>query len=231
MILSVTDQVIVFLWTTVCGMAAAFIYDLFRILRKAVKTGDLVTFVQDVLYWLIAAVIMSVTIFYSNDGELRGFLFLGAFIGVVLYALMLSHIIMSSSLFIIRVTVKMIRFLSFIASYPFRMIVKLLAIPVRKLADISAAEIRKAGDRRRASKERARVEKASRAAARKEKANRIRVNKTKAKDEQANKEKSNMGTAKKGKSVFINRIFTRSKRKNAGKRAIKRRFEGIKKDF
>lgn len=165
MILSVSDQVIVFLWTTVCGMAVAFIYDLFRIFRKAVKTGDLLTFIQDVLYWIIAAVIMFITIFFSNDGELRGFLFLGALIGVVLYALLFSHIIMSSSLFIIRVTVKVIKVIFLVISYPFRVIVKLLAIPVRKLADISAAEIRKAGYSIRVSRERAREERLNRAAA------------------------------------------------------------------
>ena len=77
MILSISEQVIVFLWTTVCGMIIAFVYDIFRIFRKAVKTGSLVTFVQDLLFWLIACIIMFLSIFQSNDGELRGFLFLG----------------------------------------------------------------------------------------------------------------------------------------------------------
>ncbi len=204
MILSVSEQVVVFLWSTVCGMAAAFVYDLFRIFRKAVRTGSLMTFVQDVLYWLIAAFIMFITVFYSNDGELRGFLFLGAFIGVVLYALIFSRIIMSSSLFIIRVTVKIIKFISFIVSYPFRMILKLLAIPLRKFADISAAEIRKARDRRRASIERARAQKAVREAIRKEK-------KSAAK---ADRRKPNKGTGKKrGKPAIPNWIFTGANKK------------------
>jgi spore cortex biosynthesis protein YabQ len=161
MILSVSEQVVVFLWTTVCGMAAAFVYDLFRIFRKAVKTGSLVTFIQDMLYWIIAAVIMFITVFWSNDGELRGFLFLGALIGAVLYALMFSRAIMSSSLFIIRLTARIIRFISFIVSYPFKMIIKLIAIPARKLVSICVAEIRKARDRTKVNKVRAEAEKAS----------------------------------------------------------------------
>ena len=68
MILSISEQVIVFLWTTVCGMIIAFVYDIFRIFRKAVKTGSLVTFVQDLLFWLIACIIMFLSIFNCNYG-------------------------------------------------------------------------------------------------------------------------------------------------------------------
>src|SRR5690606_25064669 len=44
MLLSVSEQVIDFLWATASGMAIAFIYDLFRIFRKAVKTGSIAVF-------------------------------------------------------------------------------------------------------------------------------------------------------------------------------------------
>ncbi|NLK87123.1 MAG: spore cortex biosynthesis protein YabQ [Clostridiaceae bacterium] len=220
MILSVSEQVIVFLWTTVCGMAAAFVYDLFRIFRKAVKTGSLVTFVQDVLYWLIVAVIMSITVFYSNDGELRGFLFLGAFIGAVLYALMFSRVIMSSSLFIIKVTVKTIKIISFIVSYPFRMLLRLIAIPARKLAEISASEIRKAREKSRANKERARAEKAIRAAARAEKSKSNKANRPKADNDKTSRVKLSKRMKRKVKSILAGRVFSRKKRKISRKASI-----------
>lgn len=162
MILSISGQVIVFLWTTVCGMVIAFVYDIFRIIRKAVKTGGLVISVQDLLFWLIACIIMFVSIYYSNDGELRGFLFLGAFLGVVLYAMLFSRIVMGSSLFIINITVKAVRFLAFILFYPFRLLVKLLAVPVRKAAKAAADSLRKVRTRRdEASGRRAEADKAA----------------------------------------------------------------------
>ena len=129
-------------------MVIAFVYDIFRIIRKAVKTGGLVISVQDLLFWLIACIIMFVSIYYSNDGELRGFLFLGAFLGVVLYAMLFSRIVMGSSLFIINITVKVVRFLAFVLIYPFRLLVKLLAVPVRKAAKAAADSLRKARTRR-----------------------------------------------------------------------------------
>ena len=35
------------------GMLTALIYDLFRILRKVFKTNDLITYVEDILFWII----------------------------------------------------------------------------------------------------------------------------------------------------------------------------------
>lgn len=221
MILSVSEQVTVFLWTTVCGMAAAFIYDLFRIFRKAVKTGNLVTFIQDLLYWIIVAVIMSVTIFYSNDGELRGFLFLGTFLGAVLYGLLFSRIIMSSSLLIIRVTVKIIKFVTFVVSYPFKLIIKLLAIPVRKLKKVCVTEIGKAKERSRAYKEKVKEKR--------------RANREKATAKKKSRAKEGQGKAKEGSGRAASGKKKEGRKSENGKRHRKRsilkRFGAVKKDF
>ncbi len=122
MITSVSDQAYVFFCTIISGMAIALAYDIFRIFRKAVKTSSAVTYVQDLLYWLIAAAIMFLTVYYSNDGQLRAYLFAGAIIGVILYALLLSNIIMRSSLFIIKIAAKVFKAVVFIVSYPLKMI-------------------------------------------------------------------------------------------------------------
>lgn len=115
-------------------MLMALVYDIFRILRKAVKTGGLVTYIQDLLYWLIVAVIMFLTIYYSNDGEIRAFLFIGAFIGVLLYSLLLSGIVINSSLFIIKIMTYVIKGVILILSYPVRLILRIFSAPARKLA-------------------------------------------------------------------------------------------------
>jgi len=146
MILSVSEQVIVFLWATASGMAIAFVYDLFRIFRKAVKTSNVAVFVQDMLFWLIACTIMFISIYHSNDGELRGFLFLGTFLGAVLYAMLFSRAVMGSSLFIINITSRTVKFLVFIVLYPFRFLVKLLEVPVRMAARAAADSMGREGD-------------------------------------------------------------------------------------
>lgn len=143
MMVSVSSQAYIFLYTVAGGMLIALVYDIFRILRKAVKTGGLITDVQDLMYWLIVTVIMFLTIYYSNDGEIRAYLFIGAFIGVILYSLLFSRIVMSSSLFIIKMVTYVIKCIIFIVSYPVRLLFKVFSAPVRGLAGITKKALKK----------------------------------------------------------------------------------------
>jgi spore cortex biosynthesis protein YabQ len=138
-----SSQAYAFLCTAAGGMAIALLYDIFRIFRKTVRTGILAAYIQDLLYWLIVAVIMFMTIYYSNDGELRAYLFLGAFLGVLLYALMFSRIVMDSSMFIVRMAVKLFRFIFLAISYPIRLIFKIFSAPVKILVQKAVSLIRK----------------------------------------------------------------------------------------
>jgi len=144
MTVSANSQAYIFFCTVAGGMMIALVYDVFRILRKAVKTGSLVTYLQDLLYWLIVAVIMFLTIYYSNDGEIRAYLFIGAFIGVILYSLLFSRIVMGSSLFIIKIVTYVIKGIILIISYPVRLILRAFSVPARKLAGITKKAFKKA---------------------------------------------------------------------------------------
>lgn len=145
---SVSSQAYIFLCSVAGGALIALIYDIFRILRKAVKTGNLITYFEDLLFWMLVAVVMFATVYYSNEGELRSYIFLGTLLGVILYTLLISKAVMNSSLFIIRIIRGIFRFLWAVLSFPFRLVLRLLAIPYRALAGYagnSIKSIRRAG--------------------------------------------------------------------------------------
>lgn len=151
MTISVSTQAFTFLCSVIGGIAIALIYDIFRIKRKVFKTGRLLTYIEDLLFWLLVAVVMFAMVYYSNEGELRSYLFIGAFIGVVFYAMLLSKPIMNSSLFIINILRKVFKITFTIVTYPFMLLFKLLAIPLRisrKFAGKSLRSIRKTGRNR-----------------------------------------------------------------------------------
>lgn len=151
MTISVSTQAFTFLCSVIGGIVIALIYDIFRIKRKAFKTGKFLTYIEDLLFWLLVAVVMFAMVYYSNEGELRSYLFIGAFIGVVFYAMLLSKPIMNSSLFIINVLRKVFKITFTIVTYPFMLLFKLLAIPLRisrKFAGKSLRNIRKTGRNR-----------------------------------------------------------------------------------
>lgn len=142
--ISIGSQANIFLWSIVGGMLIGLVYDAFRIKRKAIKTGGFWVFVEDLAYWIIAALIMFCVVYYSNDGEVRGYIFIATIIGVVLYALLLSRIIMKSSMFIIGLICKIIKIVYNVLTYPIRVIIRIIAVPVGFIIKLSKKALKRA---------------------------------------------------------------------------------------
>ncbi len=139
----VGNQVYVFLSSFVGGIIIGFIYDLFRIKRKAFRTGKIATFIEDVAYWIIVTFVMFFVIYRSNDGELRVYVFIGAILGVLLYALLFSKIVINSALFILRIIYRTGKVIWKIISYPFKVLFKILAVPMRLVKKSAGRAYRK----------------------------------------------------------------------------------------
>lgn len=112
-------------------MTIGFTYDIFRIKRKAIRTGTLLTYLEDFLYWIIVALIMFSVVYFSNDGEIRGFIFLGTVIGVILYVLLLSKLVIKVSIAFIKLVYRIIVTVWKIITYPIKILVRILSIPGR----------------------------------------------------------------------------------------------------
>ena len=111
------SQLFCLLMFTLTGMAIGILFDIFRILRRSFKTADIITYLQDVLFWILAGLIVLFAIFRFNNGEIRSYLFIGIAIGILLYMLTMSK-------FIVKYCVKLIQGLTKIISYPFHIIGK-----------------------------------------------------------------------------------------------------------
>ncbi|HOP92351.1 spore cortex biosynthesis protein YabQ [Acetivibrio thermocellus] len=148
---SVSNQAYVFLNCVLGGMIVAFVYDIFRVRRKAIKSSNLIVYFEDFIYWIIVALILFAIIYRSNEGELRGYLMLGVAIGIILYALLLSRIVMAVFLFVIKTVYKVAVAVFGILLIPIRIILKILGIPVKKACKIvtrGARKIKGAGRRK-----------------------------------------------------------------------------------
>ncbi len=126
---SLNNQAYVFLCSLIGGMLIAFVYDTFRIKRKIVNTGKLIIYLEDLLFWIMIAVIIFMVMYYSNDGEVRGYIFIGNILGAFLYMLLFSKAIVAASVFIIGIIVRVIKTIFIIIMYPIRIIMKILSVP------------------------------------------------------------------------------------------------------
>ena len=89
----IANQVFVFFWSIVIGAILALIFDFFRISRRKGNTKNWVVYVEDVFYWIIVAVMIIASAFITNDGELRGYMFIGYGIGAIFYLILFSKML------------------------------------------------------------------------------------------------------------------------------------------
>ena len=81
----VTAPLMFFLSSILLGIGLLGIYDILRAFRAVIQHGLFFTAVEDILYFMFVAVISFWFLCTYNHGELRGFFFIGIFIGMFLY--------------------------------------------------------------------------------------------------------------------------------------------------
>ena len=87
----VSNQFYLFLIFITNGILIGIFFDFFRILRKSFQTSDAITYIEDLLFWILTGFSVLYYIFVFNDGEIRLFMFLAIAIGVSFYNKRGSH--------------------------------------------------------------------------------------------------------------------------------------------
>ncbi|SFM18153.1 spore cortex biosynthesis protein YabQ [Pelosinus propionicus] len=119
----VESQFSIFLSTVATGITLGVLFDCYRVLRGTFRPKVLITWVTDLLYWLIATAIVFIALVLSNWGELRFYVFLGIISGVGLYYRLLS-------LYMIRLFAGMIKLTKTIITLIKNMIIVFIIRPV-----------------------------------------------------------------------------------------------------
>ena len=89
----VQNQAYLFLVFSLTGVTIGVLFDFFRILRRTIKTGNIITYIQDILFWILTGILILYNIWYFNNGEIRVYMFLGIILGVLIYMSTLSNIV------------------------------------------------------------------------------------------------------------------------------------------
>ncbi len=97
MILSINNQLFLFLLSVFFGFVIGFFYDFLVIFRKIIKHFKFMVQIEDLIYWTISALLLFFIMLKENHGEIRGFLILGSFIGMILYFSAVSNIFLKIS--------------------------------------------------------------------------------------------------------------------------------------
>lgn len=120
------NQAYLFLIFILNGMFIGILFDIFRILRRSFETPNFVTSIEDAIFWIGAMASVLYTLFVFNNGEIRGYIFIGLFLGIALYMLILSKFIVKISVIIITFFKDTLYKIFKIIIYPIKIIYKMM---------------------------------------------------------------------------------------------------------
>ena len=118
----VENQLELFLIFIINGIIIGILFDIFRVLRKTFKTNDLVTYLEDILFWILTGIIVLYSIFTFNNGEIRLFMFIAIFIGAVIYLFLFSSYFIKINVTILNILKNIILKIIKIIEIPFKYI-------------------------------------------------------------------------------------------------------------
>ena len=134
--ITVSNQLFIFASCLVCGVIIGLIFDVFRIVRRLVRTSIFATIIEDIIYWIIAAVVFFLFVLGVNSVELRLYQFIGAFLGMALYFLTVSKQIINVSVCIVQFMAKVLAAVFKVIFAPILFIFRLLRKPLFLVVNI-----------------------------------------------------------------------------------------------
>lgn len=117
--ISASNQSIIFLQACLLGGIIGALYDVFRVLRLAFKTNKYIILIQDLIFFILAAILTFVFLLINGDGQIRIFVIIGEILGFIIYFFTIGVIVVKSSRFIINVIKTILMFLYKILIKPF----------------------------------------------------------------------------------------------------------------
>lgn len=106
------NQLSSFIIFIIVGGTISIIFDIFRVLRKTFKTPDFLTYFEDICFWIISGALIIISTFLFNNGELRLYIFIGLFLGSLIYILLISKYFIKLSMILINIVKKLIHILT-----------------------------------------------------------------------------------------------------------------------
>lgn len=118
----------IFMLFFIIGLIIGIIFDFFRAIRKNFKASDIITLIEDIIFLGITALLIIFCIIRINGGEVRFYIFLGIFFGILIYSLTISNLCVIIFNIIVRLCKKIFQ-ISFLMS---KKVINILKLAIRK---------------------------------------------------------------------------------------------------
>ena len=122
----VASQTYLFLIFVLNGVVIGLILDLFRVLRKTFKTSNVITYIEDILFWILAGISIIFFMYNFSDGTIRLFMIIALFLGLLFYILSISKYVIKIFVFFINILKNLFKTIIKVTSIPVKLIYKVI---------------------------------------------------------------------------------------------------------
>ncbi len=119
----------IFILFFIIGLIIGITFDFFRAIRKNFKASDFTTLIEDIVFLGFTTFLIVFSVIRINGGEVRFYLFLAIFFGILLYSLTISNLCVIIFSVIVRICKKMLQ----IPFLMFKKVIKTLKKPLKNL--------------------------------------------------------------------------------------------------
>lgn len=136
---TINVQLYIFLTLFYGGLVIGVLFDIYKAFRYYIKPNKTKSFIGDLLFWIMVVAITFYILLKSSFGELRGYIFIGLFLGVFLYINILSNIIYPLFIKILKILYLLFSKVYKILILPFSVLKVMLKPFINKLKKIKQA--------------------------------------------------------------------------------------------
>lgn len=92
--ININNQIITFGLSLCVGAVLCAIYDMLRAWRKVEFNSFMTVFITDIIFWVFSAFVTFIFLMARTNGEIRGYVILGALVGFMLFRISLSRFLL-----------------------------------------------------------------------------------------------------------------------------------------
>ncbi|AGK99272.1 spore cortex biosynthesis protein YabQ [Clostridium pasteurianum] len=122
MVLSNFIQFNLLFYSFIAGIFTGILFDIYRVIRGLELPNKVLGFIEDLLFWILTAIIIFVFLLYSNDAIMGIYVYLFIALGVYIYIKLLSEKLIYGEVKLLRFFVRFIRITFNLIIYPIRLL-------------------------------------------------------------------------------------------------------------
>ena len=119
--LSIDVQFDIVMYSIISGILIGIMFDLYNIIR-GVKIPKIIIIIEDILFWILAAMIVFAFLLYTNYAFLGAYVYIFMILSLALYIRFISDICVKFELKLVNILAKVFRVIFKHLIYPFKVI-------------------------------------------------------------------------------------------------------------